>query len=361
MALSIPDWSTAVLRKTPGVEVRFRAHRSRDGSVAVANGNHERSLSVNEVALLAALHSPCVLPRALREKVADCDQVVARLVLDGLVEVRRGRRFVNGTIALRGASLDGGEEAANGSSRISELALGYALAIRHLPPDTAASRLYAFNSLPRTVISGVSAEAFARISGIDIENPAPRLGGKEWSLQIGKAWVFFRRGQSSGAHFKLYVCPHPESIAAVIPAFCEVMGHARSSVFKIAFPAHSLARADKIVAYFSSFEKLQTTVSELVRLGLDVPVQGVPFSAPVPGTELLSWGVDPPAMAAQQAGSWRSWVTRQVAECVHGISGDVPAEEALNFLRTALRLRDIDPLQWLPRQELIAGKWRIEL
>ncbi len=359
MALAVPDWSTEVVRKRASVEIRFRAEKSRDGSVAVAGTNPERPLTVDEIALLAGLDSPRVLPRALREQIPECDQVMARLVFDGLVEIRRRGRFITGAAALTIPN-EGGARSA-GSSQISELAMHYALAIRHLSPDAAAGRLYAFNSLPRATFAGDPTQRFASITGIDLESPTPRMGGREWNLETSKGWAFFRRGASTGAHFKLYLCPKPEGVSAVIPGFTEVLGRARSSVFKIAFPAGSLARADKIVAYLPSFEALQRTLSELARVGLEAPVQAVPFSAPVPGSELLSWGVDPPNSPNQRGSSWRSWVTRQVAECAHRIPVTVPPVEALDGLKTALQLRDIDPFQWLPRQQLVSRKWRLNL
>jgi hypothetical protein len=358
MAFVISDWSRETLRKSGGVEIRFHGRTIADGSVAAA-GEQARPLGIGEIALLAALERPSVLPAALREQVADCDRVIARLVLDGLVEVRRGSRFVTGAAALAVAGRIEGRAAVG--SRISELALRYALATRHLPTRVLADRLYAFNSLPRRPGADNSAQQFADLTGIEVESPAPRLGGKDWSLQSSGPWLYFRRGAPFRAHFKIYLCPQPQSVAAVIPKFAEVLAVARDITFKVAFPAAQLARPDKIVAYFASFEAVQKTLAALTSIGLGTPAQAVPFSAPVLGTELLSWGVDPPSLPSQKAVSWRSWVTRQVAECAGGISAATPPDEALAALTAALELRDIDPVQWLPRQQLISRKWSLDL
>ena len=180
-------------------------------------------------------------------------------------------------------------------------------------------------------------------------------------MQIDKGWVYFRRGAPFEARYKTYLCPQPQSIPAVIPVFSEVLARAHSSVFKIAYPATFLGRADKVVAYFPSFETMQRTLTDLARAGLDAPVQAVPFSAPVPGAPLLSWGVDPPNLPAKKGSSWRSWVVRQVAECAHRIPSETPHQEALDHLKGALQFRDIDPVQWLPQQQLISRKWRLDL
>ena len=360
------DWSKEVLRACTSATIDFREAAGENGSVAIARPRRgltapERHLTLNEVALLSALKSPRALPRALHDQVRDCDRVLAQLVLDGLVEVRRGGRFLSGVAALEiveGVRDGNGKE----TSGISELALQYALAVRHLKPDIVAERLYAFNSLPRKRSQHRNPAAeFSAHTGIDVSSPSPMIGGREWAIQSSPGWLYFRRGNSPGRPFKIYLCPRPKDVPNVIPGFAEVLGRARGSVFKIAFPSDSLVRADKIVAYLPTFEALQRALTDLVSLSLDAPVQAVPFSAPVPRAPLLSWGVDPPNLDTHKASSWRSWVTRQVAECVHNVPATGTPAEALDHLKTALQLRDIDPVNWLPLQQLLSRKWRLDL
>jgi hypothetical protein len=358
MALAIPDWSRETLRKSDGFEVRFHNRAHADGSVAAA-GEQARPLTIADIAILAALETPSVLPAALREQVADCDRVVSRLVLDGFIEVRRGRRFVTGAAVMTVASQSADIGAP--ASHISELALHYALLTQHLPQRALADRLYAFNSLPRLAAPDPSPRRFTELTGIDPESPSPRLGGKAWRAHTSGPWLYFRRGSPYEAHFKMYLCPRPRAVSSVIGKFADVLAGNRDSTFKIAYPAPHLARADKIVAYFENFEAVQRTIAALAPTGLDAPSQPVPFSAPVPGTQLLTWGVDPPSLSSQRASSWRSWVTRQVAECAHALPTGTAPDEKLTALKTALELRDIDPVQWLPRQRLISRTWRLEL
>ncbi len=150
-------------------------------------------------------------------------------------------------------------------------------------------------------------------------------------------------------------------MSRVIPSFAAVLGRGHSGVFKVAFPMESLARADKIVAYFPTFDALQEAVSRLADLQLDVSVQAVPFSASVPSVPLLSWGVDPPTLPGRKSSSWRSWLTGQIAECVKSVPAALTPRERFDHLRAALQLRNIDPVNWLPLQQLLAHKWRIEL
>jgi hypothetical protein len=360
------DWSDEVLRTCTNYTINFSEAARPIGTIATAVpdkdfGAPERHLTVDEVALLAALHRSRALPRQLLEQIPDCSVVVSRLVLDGLVQVRRGRRFVSGTGALKLTDNNKVEGSLEEANRISELALWYALALRHLKPAALAERLYAFNSHPKNAQSPNSIKIFAAHTGINVGDPSPRLGGWTWTIQRKSTWLYFRRGASGGGSFKVYLCPQPKHVSRVIPSFAAVLGRGHSGVFKVAFPMESLARADKIVAYFPTFDALQEAVSRLADLQLDVSVQAVPFSASVPSVPLLSWGVDPPTLPGRKSSSWRSWLTGQIAECVKSVPAALTPRERFDHLRAALQLRNIDPVNWLPLQQLLAHKWRIEL
>jgi len=355
----------AVLRANARQSIVFQETA---GSAAVAlsngqNGDAPLSLSLAEVAILAALHSPRALPRALAAQVPNPADTLARLVLGGVLEVKRGDCFLSGLAAFGADAASGhAAERIEETCRISELALHYALAARHLSAAVLAERLYAFNSLPRIPSAPPDSEVrFKECTGIDLAAISPQIGGHSWSLAFTPGWVYFRRGESASLRFKIYLCPRPEDAHCLIPTFTEVLGRAAGSVFKIAYPAASLARPDKIVAYLPSFDALENTLSTLVRVTPQARVQPVPFSAVVPGTSLFRWGVDPPNFSQRQAASWRSWLTRQVAETAREVPAAVSGDDAMEHLRAALRLRDIDPHTWLPRQEMLAQKWRIEL
>jgi hypothetical protein len=354
------DWSKEILRKKPGLVIDFEISKGGGQSVAFAHVDKDRSLTVNDIAVLSALESPRILPYALRVQISDCDHVVARLIADGLVEIRRGRDFTTGAAALGTADSQRGQQSAT-HSLVSDLALHYALSIRHLPVKFLADRVYSFNCLPQPIQDGDPEDQFIKITGIDIRTPKPKLGGHEWSLQTGKGWIYFNRGKSYKARYKLYVTPKPQVIPDVIPQFAEVLGRSRGSIFKVAFPAGSLGRADKIVAYFPSFEAIQETATALLRLRLDVPVQGIPFTARIPGTELFSWGVDPPRGSMPHGSSWRSWVARQVAECAQELPAHMAVPEAFDLIKMKLQLRQVDTVDWVPLQELVSRKWSLDI
>ncbi len=354
------DWSRTVVRASPGFTIDFDI-TSTNGSVAKARARRgsarERYLSIDEIALLTAVKKPAPVPDALRRRIRDCEQVLAGLVLDGLVEVREGGRFLSGAAALQRAEEPAASHATGPAAHVSGLALEYALALRHIDPAELGKRLYAFNSLP---LREARRADFAGRTGIDPSSPTVRLGGHDWTPQAVPSWLYLRRNSGSGGRFKIYLSPAIADIPKVLDGFATVLGR-KDATFKIAFPSHSLKRPDKIVAYFPTFAALQQGLSDLAGAALEGRVQAVPFSAPVAGAPLLSWGVDPPGMASRGHASWRSWVAGQVAECAHGIEQSAGPDEALVHLKTALELRGIDAARWLPSQQLISQKWRLEL
>lgn len=361
-ALTIP--LDAVVRANAHHSITFQDSAAA-GIVAISKGNDGQTpqpLNLQEVGILTALRLPRALPRALAAQVAHPEQVLARLVLAGLLEVKRGDRFVSGIAAFERETTAFAPEDLDESRRVSELALSYAVAARHLPVAMLAERLYAFNTLPRSPSAKQDPEEyFRKLTGIDLSTPCPEIGGRAWNVTFHPSWVYFGLGAASGNRFKVYLCPRPEDTHAVIPAFAQILSRSSGAIFKIAYPAGSLVRPDKIVTYLPSFEDLEATLSLLVHSVPAARAQTVPFSAPVPGSSLFSWGVDPPGGSDRVARSWRSWLTHQIAETAHEVPKAARSDEAFEHLRAALLLKDIDPYTWLPRQQMLAQKWRIQL
>lgn len=360
------EWSRQIFRTCPGIHLDFNASAASPAAFAVARtiapSPPERPLSVDEVALLSSLTVPASLSPALGQHVPRYQQLLAGLLLDGLVEVHRDGRFQAGAAVVQ-AQRRAQTEASSEVARVSGLALEYAVAVRHLPVGILAERLYAFNSLP--IVPGTQDDGrlnFLNRTGIEADDPSPTIGTHRWTAQPGPAWLHFRRGDPQGGRFKLYLCPCPQDIPRVLQHFAEVIGdRAAGGVFKIAFPYGSLRRPDKIVAYLPTFYELQEILLLLTKLQLEADVQAVPFSAPVLSAPLFSWGVDPPHQSIGLSASWRSWLTVQIAECAHAIPVDKAAEDAREHLSAALSVRDIDSVNWLPSQELLSRKWGLHL
>lgn len=111
---------------------------------------------------------------------------------------------------------------------------------------------------------------------------------------------------------KLYVSPRPEALATAFPIIAETFAEMEVRSFKVGRGIEGLLRPDKIVAYFDNRSHLDAVAGTLCERLKGCPAQGVPFTAEVGLNGLLSWGIDPPPNT--EAISWRSWVTRQLAD-----------------------------------------------
>jgi len=83
------------------------------------------------------------------------------------------------------------------------------------------------------------------------------------------------------------------------------------------------------------------------------PAQGVPFTADVGGNGLLSCGVDPPP--GDVAASWRSWITKRLADSLTTRRGTGRGELVTAALAD-LRLAGVDPDLWRPTAEFFRSE-----
>jgi hypothetical protein len=86
----------------------------------------------------------------------------------------------------------------------------------------------------------------------------------------------------------------------------------------------------------------------------------VPFTGPVTGDGLLSWGIDPPrgsgAEALRGGRSWRARLTTQLAaSLVAARRQGCGAAAAARFAVERIRRAGVDPDTWAPRSERWEG------
>jgi hypothetical protein len=78
--------------------------------------------------------------------------------------------------------------------------------------------------------------------------------------------------------------------------------------------------------------------------------QGVPFTAQIDESGLLSWGLDPPdtdVLSQIEAGSWRMKVTDQLAlAIIQSRNENLPIEESIAFIRAKLLSVGINIMDW---------------
>jgi hypothetical protein len=128
-------------------------------------------------------------------------------------------------------------------------------------------------------------------------------------------WLSFARESvpfANQAACKLYVSPLPAALATAFPAVAEVFARMKVRSFKVGRGIEGLLRPDKLVAYFDDRDHLNRVAEALGKRLAGCPAQPVPFTAEAGGDGLLSWASDPPL--GSDGVSWRSWITRRLAD-----------------------------------------------
>jgi hypothetical protein len=346
----------AELRKDPDF---YGILRPRDGASALGVKSVDRETAL----LVLTLREPGPLPSYMAALLGEgVLRTVSRLVADGILEVEHGGGFVFGAAAL--PLFSAGEEPGAGGTAAGRLAGISVAALRYgqdLDVDDALSlsyRLYGYNRRPLTprwkrLLSG--GDAVLEWLGIgpggrwrpDLDRGWESRGPTDWWLSWhSRAQVDALTG--SGATWKLYVSPAPEVLPESFGAILEALAAARAPQFKVGADAWGLLRADKIVAYFPSFELLAAAADALASRLSGMPAQGVPFTSEIGGDGLLSWGVDPPREESATGGeSWRLWLTHRLARALIS-ARSAGATEPWRFALERIRLEGVDTDTWTP-------------
>lgn len=332
-----------------------------------------KSVCRDTALLYLTLRQPGRLPAYVKTKSGDkCNQEIAELVLDGVLEVECDGAFVSGAEAY--PLIYGGEsrraEAGGHIPRLSAEALMYAQSLEIEEAGKLSARIYFYNRMPLSLRwrrSFPSEGAVARHLGIQpggVNEGALARGWSKVSLSpSADGWHMWksrreqRGGRESGVTYKLYVSPGCDSVRE---AFCETVAALEGSgafCFKVGRDVFGLLRPDKIVAYFYSLEEL-LEVAEVLRRKLEgCPAHGVTFTAEITGDGLLSWGMDPPrgqaAIVWQERESWRLWVTNRLAAALlDAKSAGARSVEPWRFALERLRLEGVDTQTWTPASDI---------
>lgn len=317
------------------------------------------------------LREPGPLPSLMRATLGDeLPDTVARLVLDGILEIRDGDDFVSGPEAA--ALLDISHAPATPRGRLAQLSLQALRYGQHLDITdvrTLSGRLYAFNRHALTPAWSrrlSTRAATARYLGLG--DDATRPPGLGWVAQGAteeeSSWISWRsavpaRPQHDSPVYKLYVSPHPSMAADGLRITAEVVHKRRAHGLKVGADVHGLLRPDKIVAYFTSFEDLGEAASLLAPKLAGVAAHGVPFTAEISVDGLLSWGIDPPRherTLTWEGESWRLWVVRRLASALVASRSASNAGEPWRYALKRIALEGIDASTWVPSQGMFAAR-----
>jgi len=289
------------------------------------------------------------------------------LVLDGILEVESGEDFVSGADALALLSaLPAPSDVSNSTARLSHNALLYAQDLETRDPRKLASSLYIYNRIPISPFwktRFASREAILAYLGAD-RGPLRALLEREWVLSLNvTAWLFWssrakRRPREDEVTYKLYVSPRPERIRDAFEIAARVLSDFPEAQFKIGDSVVGLLRPDKFVAYFATYEQLLEAAGELRRELAGCEAHGVPFTAGLDDSGLLSWGIDPPdndrALRWLRRESWRLWVANCLGAAISiaKLSHSASAVEPWRFAIERARRHGVDVETWTPSATL---------
>jgi hypothetical protein len=348
------------------------------------SGPGVKSVSRETALLYLTMREHGPLPQYARAlAAADHGATIARLVLDQILEIAHGDRFVSGGEAyelLYGAAPD--PQPGNRLQQLSIAALRYGEALPLTDASQLSLRLYNYHRLP---ITGRWRETYS-----DPERVAERLGvgpGGRFSDFVAQhwhtvsevddsreaertstgwlAWAARRRpsrpSTDASITHKLYVSPMPAFVDNVFAITLKTLSSTEALQFKVGADVDGLLRPDKIVAYFASSEAMRQAAELLASRLQGCPAHGVPFTAALDDDGLLSWGVDPPAsqhlLDWQPRESWRLWLTNRLANALLTAkrtpsSSSENRQSAWQYALERVRLEGVDTTSWVPATTL---------
>lgn len=335
-------------------------------------GLDPRSVSTDTALLYLSLTDPGPLPAYARARLGtEAEATLARLVLDGVLEVAHDGAFVSGAAAAQALA---GRRSGPPRNRVADLsvaALRYGEHLGDIDEAALALRLYCYGRLPVSPPMrhrlGDRA-AVARYLGLHrggntravfdaawSEVPAPAEARRYW-----RSWQPRASGTTPvrppEARYKLYVSPSVEALPGAVATIARTLaGLDGVPALKIGVDLDGICRPDKVVVYFDRLEALTGTARAIARDLSGCPAHGVPFTAAVTADGLLSWAADPPVLGTgEPPTSWRMWVAERLAAYLLAARRGGPATVAAwEFALERLRLAGIDTDTWVPT----GGMW----
>jgi hypothetical protein len=293
---------------------------------------------------------------------------VVDLVLDGFLEIESGDGFVSGADAFSLvcpplASLEIGDAA----TRLSRDALLHAQDLETSDAHELTLALYLYNRVPMTPFwktRFATRDAVLTHLGAG-RGPLRDLLEREWIAATSErpdGWLSWsshmpRRGHGD-VTYKLYVSPRPERIRDAFEVVARVLSELPTIAFKVGDGAAGILRPDKLVAYFATREPLGDAAEALRRELAGCDAHGVPFTAGLDDSGLLSWGIDPPEndrpLRWLGSESWRFWIVQRLgaALSIAKLARSAAAVEPWRFAIERARRAGVDVETWTPSPSL---------
>ena len=299
----------------------------------------------------------------LRAAPAGCDdQVIARLLLDGVLELEWNGGCVSGPAAHPLCFASRPPRSRGWLGRLSLHALEYAAALGVHRPRTLAERLYRYNTLP------ASPQWRRRLP--DAAAVARLVAGRSARVRVSRGWTTFtsadpgapvwevweRTGAPEPAPgrptYKLYLSPEVTGVGDASRALRALPPACAPFALKQGGDLVTLLRSEKVVAYYTGLDELREAADRLATSLRGMRAQGVPFTVELGGSGLLSWGADPGDFAEPpgplRQTSWRRWITARLGTALaSALSAGAPVP-AWQYALDRVSLDGVDPRSWTP-------------
>ena len=331
-----------------------------------------KSVSRDTALLWLTLQNPAPLPRYVIQTLGDtCDQVIGRMVLDGLLEIESNGQMLSGPAAHALVCVEHPDDEPKPQGSLAALsrgALEYAAALETDDSVALSARLYMYNRVPvsprwrRQMPDRTAVERHLGLEGDAVSGMLKAGWMRRSSEDSPPAWMAWQsprqsREHTAGTTFKLYVSPACNELRAGFEATADAVVRTNALQWKVGADVYGLLRPDKIVVYFSSFADLQEAAVRILEKLAGCPAHGVPFTAEVGGGGLLSWGIDPAtdehSVPWLERESWRSRISNRLATALLlARSAGQTGIAACRFAEDRLRMEGIDTQTWAPTRDL---------
>lgn len=330
--------------------------------------NHKVSttskIAYKDVALLFYhLNTPSPLPAFIKNSYDDeTNAMIAKLVSDEILSIKTEEGFVSGADAgkcLFKTETDATANTKNFLSQLSEKAIAFALKYKNVDQSFIATSLYTFNTLP--ILNAERINDVERFLGIGLNTPLEKELLKEWIKHPPTKsynWIMWsRRQETATTHvsvtYKLYVSPALFCFKEVFAKTVSLLSASNAFGFKTGADHNGLARPDKFIIYFSSYNDMLITAKKLKKMLTGYAVHGVPFTAQLDDNGLISWGIDPPSdevIQQLEGGSWRAGVAEKISAAItHAAANNISEDKIINHIQQKMLTERIDPSTWTPQ------------
>jgi hypothetical protein len=331
-----------------------------------AEAGGSAKLAYKEVALLFYfLQNAGELPQYFKSGYDDeVNLTMARLVLEGIFEMEMEQCFYSGP-AAQNFLYEFREQEPTRQHSLLEMSTGairYAVQLNEADTASLASKLYAYNTVPHFFKFANRLETFEEVEqflNIGQNGSLCRELLENWNKQEPDqkfSWISWSRKRYARHDtrlrptYKIYISPALEELPDVFEKAVRVLTQSGAFSFKIGMNLEGLLRPDKFVAYFTEFDHLVAAADRLGPVLKGHKAQGVPFTAPLDDSGMLSWGRDSATdelLTNEDGESWRSKVTEKLAASVAlAKTESLSQEERVDFVLKKMMLEGVDPTTW---------------